>query len=267
MGSQFTISKILFTLLLTHSIVFGDSIFSDFQRDTPALWRYCLLRCLGSYETSQKTPFTMEGDTPIILVHGYLNSNIVWIDFRKALEQAKLGPVYAPTLHSSVKDIRRSAKEIARLVENVREQNGGKPVILIGHSMGGLVSSTCAQFYTPPGSIKAVITIGSPLRGTKLAPLGYGKAVHQMQCGSPFLKKLNAEIMDHPQATYFCLGSANDQVVRPYQNSFYKEPDGDSHFHLYTDIGHLSFLFHEDVINDLISMVHTLNDASSGNHP
>jgi len=261
------ILKVLLLLFFTQSFVYGGSLVNDFRRDIPAMWRCWSLRYTGTQETTQESPFTLEGEAPIILVHGYLNTNTGWIDFRKALEKEKLGPIYAPTLHSSSQDIRRSAIEIAQLVEEVREQNDGKPVILIGHSMGGIICAYCTQHIAPRGSVKAVFTLASPLRGTKTATLGFGRAGSQMRCDSRFLKSLNAQLTYQPKAAYFCLGSRSDQVVRPCRNSFYKEPDDEIHFHLYTDIGHQSFLFSEDVMRDVISMIHTLDDAGSGNHP
>ena len=254
-------------LLLFHALCYGGSIVNDFRRDIPSMWKCWSLRYTGNAETTQESPYSMEGETPIILVHGYLNTNTGWVDFRKALQKENLGPVYAPILHSSAQDIRKSALQIAEVIEQVREENGGKPVVLIGHSMGGIICAYCTQHIAPSGSIKSVVTLATPLRGTKTATISFGKAGHQMQCDSRFLNSLCAQLNYQPKATYFSLGSTADEVVRPYQHSFFKDPDDEVYFHLYTDVGHQSFLFDEDVIKEVISMIHTLDDPSSSNHP
>ena len=254
-------------LLLVHSLAYGSSIFSDFRRDIPAMWRCWSLRYTGSAEATQESPYSMEGETPIILIHGYLNTNTGWLDFRHSLQKAHLGPVYAPVLHSSAQDIRKSATQIAQVIEKARNENDGKPVILIGHSMGGIIAAYCTQHIAPRGSVKGVITLASPLRGTKTATVAFGKAGRQMQCNSRFLNGLCAQINYQPKATYFSLGSTVDEVIRPYNYSFFKDPDDEIHFYLYKDIGHQAFLFDEDVTKEVISMIHTLDDPGGGNHP
>jgi len=259
-----TLAIILFFFLAS---LHGGSIVTDFRRDIPAMWKCWSLRYTADAQTVQETPYCMEGETPIILVHGYLNTNTGWVDFRNALKNQKLGPVYAPVLHSSAQDIRRSAHRIAEVIEAVREENGDRPVILIGHSMGGIISAYCTQHLTPRGSVKGVITLASPLRGTKTATLAFGKAAHQMQCQSRFLESLCAQIRYQPKARYICLGSSADEVVRPCQHSFFKDPGNDPSCHLYQDVGHQSFLFDEKIIADVISMIHALNDSCGSDHP
>lgn len=259
------LSVIIF-LFLAYPLSAG-SVINDFRRDLPAIWRCWSLRYAGGADIKQETPFCMEGDTPIILVHGYLNTNTGWIDLRKKLEEAGYGPVYAPTLHSSSQDIRQSAFQIGEAVEYVRQENGGKPVILIGHSMGGIIAAYCAQHVAPEGSVRAVVTLGTPIRGTKTASIAFGRAALQMKKDSHFLTRLCAQICYQPKAEFFCLGSKADEVVRPFDCSFYKEPDNDRHFHLYADVGHQSFLFDETVANDIVSMIETLDDAGRRNHP
>lgn len=254
-------------LLLFPCLLNGGSIFNDFRQELPAVWQSWSHRYTGNPEDCDERPFCMEGTTPIILVHGYLHNNSGWLPFRKALQKENLGPAYAPKLESSAQDIRKSALEIAQLIELAKKESGCSQVILIGHSMGGIICAYCAQHYAPKGSVKAVITLASPLRGTKTASLGFGRAARQMRCDSRFLKALGAQMIYNPKTEYFSFASTSDPVVRPQENAFHKEPDDTVHFHLYKDLGHLTFLFEEDVIRDVISVIHTLDDSRSGDHP
>ncbi|NGX58307.1 MAG: hypothetical protein K940chlam3_01212 [Chlamydiae bacterium] len=259
--------SLILSFLFSTQLLQSGSIFDDFRKDLPAAWRSWSQRYAGTEEDSSERPLSMEGSLPIILVHGYLNTNSGWTAFRRAFQKAHLGPVYVPRLKASAQDVRYSAQQIARVIEVVREETGFDQVILVGHSLGGIICAYCVQHLAPEGSVKAVISIAAPLRGTKTAAIGLGKAAHQMRCNCRFLKYLTAQMRYHPKSTYYCLGSSSDQMIRPYQNAFYKDPDDLIHFRLYNDIGHQTFLYDEDVINDVISMIHTLDNPGSRNHP
>ncbi len=200
------------------------------------------------------------------MVHGYLHDISGWMKFRDSLQKAELGPVYVPRLTHSSGDIRYSSEEIASVINYVLRETGKDQVVLIGHSMGGIVASYCAQHYADEGTVKAVITIGTPLQGTRLANLGFGKASRQMSYNSPFLKSLTAQMNYNPKTEYFCLGSTKDEAVKPYRNAFYKKPDDLVHFRLYDNVGHQSFLYDDDVINEVILMIHTLDNRRGGDH-
>lgn len=194
---------------------------------------------------------------PVILVHGYLHDNSGWVAFRKQLEEKNIGPIFAPTLLDSGGDIVRSSLEIAQIVRFVKLQTGSSSVILVGHSMGGLVSAYATQYLLEPGEVQAVITLASPLKGTKIARLGFSKAARQMEIGSRFTSELVAKMKKEPKTRYFCFGSARDEVVIPHKNAFFRTSDPDDL--LYTTVGHQSFLFDPEVIQDVSLLLEQLS--------
>lgn len=77
--------------------------------------------------------------------------------------------------------------ELAQVLVAVREQWPGKKVILLGHSRGGLIARS-ALLSGRSGQIAALVTLGSPHGGTKMASLGaylqpVGKVLQSMLPG------------------------------------------------------------------------------------
>ena len=75
---------------------------------------------------------------PILLIHGYLNSNLVWLYFGKQLKNRGFGPIYTINLGWPFGSIENYAQKVALKVEKIKEETGKAKVILVGHSMGGL---------------------------------------------------------------------------------------------------------------------------------
>ncbi|MCB1148563.1 MAG: alpha/beta fold hydrolase [Chlamydiia bacterium] len=230
--------------------------------DVSGLYRCWKLKWKSVFVNYPVLPESLEGGTPVLFVHGYMHNNTAWIEFRKACEESGMGPIFTPSLRRSMDDIRASAFEIARWVRIIKKVTGKNEVILVGHSMGGIVSTYCAQHLAEPGSIKAVITLGSPLKGTHVASFAIGKAAFQMQKDSPFLTALMANVTENPKTRYICFGSRADEAVRPFESAFINDPHV-----VYDDIGHSSMLFHEGVIRDVLSMIQTLDQRARSDEP
>jgi triacylglycerol lipase len=135
-----------------------------------------------------KFPFKpkLDAQTPILLVHGYRQNQMDWLWFRYQLRNQDLGPVYSLNLHPATVSIAKLAQLVKNKVQDIQAETGQSQIILIGHSMGGLVSSYYAEFLANPGQILSIITLGSPFQGTKLAALGCGQNVLEMAPNSSF---------------------------------------------------------------------------------
>ena len=152
---------------------------------------------------------------PLLLIHGYQCNRGFWFWLRSRLEAAgwtvathNLEPVWA--------GIDDYAPGIARRIDEVLAATGAARVILVGHSMGGLVLR--AYLRRCGGSkVARIVTLGSPHQGTRLARLGLGRNAQQMCIDSPWLAALGL-----PAAVPLPPGSASifsfhDNYVFPQQ--------------------------------------------------
>jgi len=135
----------------------------------------------------------VRGRRPIILVHGYGVNSAVWWYIKKHLRrdgQPNLVTVNLPTVKAGVPVC---VQILAATVERVCAEAAVEQVDLVGHSLGGLVAASYLAGLGGAGSdpqarVHALVTIGSPFKGTVLAFLGMGPAARQMRPESSYLK-------------------------------------------------------------------------------
>jgi len=152
--------------------------------------------------------------TPILLVHGFSRHPTDWFWFKRQLAN----PAYTIELEPAKESIATLAACLDRKVRQICAERQTNKVILIGHSMGGLVSSYYAENLAEPGTVASVITLGSPLKGTKMAVFGCGRNVTEMLPDSDFLAQLREKISTS-QIPYLHIATKMDNIVIPHTSS------------------------------------------------
>jgi triacylglycerol lipase len=171
---------------------------------------------------------------PLILVHGYGCSRGVWWYLRRQFEAA--GHVVATvSLVPPYASIGKLVPQLARKIEEVCATTGADQVVLVAHSMGGLV---CRSYLASHGNgrVERLITIASPHSGSEIARIGIGQNAREMEPGSRWLKDLASS--DIPIRA-ISIRTPHDHYVMPQHNQRLPgaldiELDG---------IGHLAALF------------------------
>jgi len=192
-----------------------------------------VLRLHKKYEA----PLGSLSGKPILLVHGYCKNSSVWFYLRKQLAKENLGPIYTINLGSRYQSIREYAKAVEKKCAQIRLETGHPELVLIGHSMGGLVSALCA-FQSE--YITDVITIASPMAGTHLAKIGIGPNAREMKLGSLLTTELTKAISLESRVRFYHIGTKTDHLVVPNRSALPgTHPTREFHFE---DIGHASLL-------------------------
>ena len=171
----------------------------------------------------------------VLLVHGFFANAGCWCQFKSALESQTIRALYSLNLDPLFADIDDYAEQLAQRVRQVCAHSGRRKVVLVGHSMGGLVCRAYARKHGVE-AIQQIITLGSPHHGTVLAYLLAGTNLKQMRPGSAWLNELNAKTLDVPQVTFFSL---HDNIIAPQNSS--RLPGAQEI--VLTGIGHLSMVF------------------------
>lgn len=131
-----------------------------------------------------------DGRLPLLLVHGYQCNRGFWLWLRGRLVRAgwQVGTIsLAPVFN----DIDGYVEQLARRIDAVCAAAGTQRLILVGHSMGGLVARAYLRRHGN-GKVAKLVTLGSPHHGSRLAVLGLGENGRQMVPGSRWLRELNA---------------------------------------------------------------------------
>jgi len=183
---------------------------------------------------------------PILMINGYLSFGSTWYYQRQRLVEAGFGPIYTMNVGSG-RSIKTYAEQVRKKIVQIQKATGRKDLILIGHSKGGLVSSYYATHYK---DVTDVVTIGSPLAGTRMAYLGIGHDAYEMRHKSIFHQTLRKKIQEHPQIRFFHIASEADEVV-PLSSALLGE--NQSQQLILKDMGHLGLVFSSRVADQVCS--------------
>ncbi len=187
--------------------------------------------------------------TPILLIHGYINTDAIWIYIKWKLR--KLGPIYTIHLKGPFNSIENYAKQVEKMGQLIEKETKNQHLILIGYSMGGLVASYYAAELAPKGKVKKIIAISSPFQGTSVARIALGKNGLEMRRGSHFLQNLTEEI-DHLTIPLYTIASKTDEIIVPYTSALI----GSKQI-IFKNLGHGALVFSSRVASVLIHLIET----------
>jgi triacylglycerol lipase len=171
---------------------------------------------------------------PLLLVHGYGCSRGVWWRLRRRLEAA--GHIVATvSLTPPYAHIGKVVPLLQQRIEETCRATGAERVVLVAHSMGGLVCRSYLSRFGA-GKIERLVTIASPHAGSELARLGIGANAREMEAGSRWLAELAAEPLPVPTIS---LRTPHDNYVMPQDN---QRLPGTRDVEL-AGIGHLAVLY------------------------
>lgn len=208
---------------------------------------FCLYPTFGLLNKKNRQP--ANAGRPILLVHGYLHNASAWLYLTHCLAKAGVGNVYTINLWPPFCSIERYVELVKKKVKRIQEETSRQDVLLIGHSMGGLVISEAALGLSLPQAI----TLGSPLRGTPVAYIGLGKNAQQMHPGSLFTTQLQQKLINNKTVRFLHVGSKADRVV-PEKYAF-PEPGALAEQFSVSDLGHVSLLFSPRIARKILEWI------------
>jgi triacylglycerol lipase len=134
---------------------------------------------------------------PVILVHGLYHNPAAWFVWRWRLRRRGFTDLRCygyPSFGREFADIAAGLAALLREAAADSDRNGtGGRVLLIGHSLGGLViRAACAE---PGGAVRVagVVTLGTPHRGSTLAGvLGMGRLARGLAPGGRVIQAVRA---------------------------------------------------------------------------
>jgi pimeloyl-ACP methyl ester carboxylesterase len=193
-----------------------------------ALWRpfdFIVKSYAGVYFLERDDP----AKTPVLFVHGMSGTPLSFAYLAEHLDRRRFEPwfYYYPTgIHLDA-----AADHLAQTVAKLQRQHPHERLIVVAHSMGGLVSRLFIQRHARGGSPLAIplfVTISSPFDGHRGAKIGvnYSPAVvrvwNDMAPGSTFLTQLFATPLPAGTAHHLIFtfnrkdssfGASDDQAV------------------------------------------------------
>lgn len=154
-------------------------------------------------------------NVPVVLVHGYMMNRccmaplqlyLMWCGFRR-VETMKLRHLRAP--------VEAFAQQVRRRLAEIDRRHPGLGVHLVGHSMGGLVSTVALQDKASARLIRDVVAVGSPFAGSMLHAVGLGICARQFRPAGVFARRVRAQLVEGDAARVVSIYSTGDRLVLP----------------------------------------------------
>lgn len=169
------------------------------------------------YRVLLRDPRPAPATAPVLLLHGVLCNAGVWLPIVRHLAACGIGPVYTLSYGPPLASIDRFADQASDRIDAILAATGAKQVIIVGHSMGGLVARACARRHRSE-RIRRIITLGTPHHGSVLAYLFFGVSLTQLRPRSEWLTALgDRRLPSDPPIT--SIWSWHDSMVAPQTSS------------------------------------------------
>jgi len=192
---------------------------------------------------------------PVLLVHGYVSNRGLWWVFRRALE-ARGETVWAVTLEPVYGTIDSLVDPLAARIDELLAATGAQQVVLVTHSMGGLVARAYLRDYGG-AKVARLVTLGGPHHGSLHAYLGAGANARAMEPGSPWLEALGRSEARGFAVPFTSIFSHHDNFVAPQTSSVHPAARNVP----LAGIGHVSLVFSREVLELVAAELHAANAA------
>jgi triacylglycerol esterase/lipase EstA (alpha/beta hydrolase family) len=165
-----------------------------------------------------RDPKPAPAQRPVVLVHGLLVNDGVWLRLRRFLLQRGVAPIYTLNYGPPLEGIEWFAQQLHARIEKIRAVTGAEHVVLVAQSMGGLVARAYLRRFGA-GRVAKLITIGTPHHGSMLAHSFPGTCLAQMHPGNPWLAELNRNESTLAPVSITSIWSRHDSMVLPQASS------------------------------------------------
>jgi len=156
-----------------------------------------------------------QGRLPVLLIHGYGCNGGYWRPLREMLMREGISHD-AVDLEPVTAGIDDYVDTVEAAVQRLLAATGAGRVVIVGHSMGGLVARAWLRQYgaAAEARVARVVTIGTPHFGTVLAPFGIGQNAAQMRTDAAWLAQLDKDDRGR-RALFTSIWSWHDNIVAP----------------------------------------------------
>jgi pimeloyl-ACP methyl ester carboxylesterase len=182
----------------------------------------------------------------------------------KALTKAQITH-YAVSMEPIVCGIDDYVQAVHEAVEAVCKETGSSQIVIVAHSMGGLVTRAYLRDHGSTRIARA-ITLGTPHHGTGVARFGIGQNCQEMHwtmdagqgVSSVWLRRLAESENQELYKILVSLYSHHDNIISPQTSS---HVPGASNIEFF-GIGHVALAFHPAVQARVIAEIRTASSRS-----
>lgn len=187
-----------------------------------------------------------------VLVHGIFSTHRILFSMRRTLERNGV-ECFAPDLKPN--DGRTGIEDLARQLRDhidAKLDTAGR-FVLIGFSMGGIVSRYYLQYLDGFKRVDHFFSISTPHHGTITAYLYPGRGTQQLRPNSPFLRGLEESQEVLRGLKLYSYWTPFDWSILPASSSHWEIAENKE----FSSLLHPLMLFDKSVVNEIIFQVHS----------
>ena len=194
----------------------------------------------------------------ILFVHGYFCNRAVWHSFMR--DAASRGyRCEAVTLPDPFATIDLQVPFVEQALDSLSPD--GEPVVIVAHSMGGLVARALSR-NVGTARVAHVVTLGSPHHGTWTARFARAASAREMRIDSTWLRALEREEDEGrglPRVALTSVWSHHDDVVFPQSTACL---DGATNIAI-AGCGHVALLYDRRVRTIVFDRLDSLQETAT----
>jgi len=190
------------------------------------------------------------GEPVVVCLHGIYHNPAAFLAIRPALIRAGFKHILVPGYCSLSGNFETVAARLLTVLR--REIPPHAPLILVGHSLGGLFARRLMAEPDLAGRVRAAVTLGSPHQGSKLTALSIGRLGRSFMPSGP-VPALLAQLPDPPGTALLALASPVDNMVIPLSGLEIPRPSW--RLETTVPVSHETMLYHPTVIARVVAFV------------
>jgi len=194
----------------------------------------------------------------LLFVHGFFCNRAIWLPTMRAA--AARGHVCeAVSLEPPTVDIDQYNAQLNIAIDQLHTKAPNSPLIIVGHSMGGLVARAWLRDNARRTSeIAHLVTLGTPHHGTVHARFVLAPNGQQMRPNNMWLVALAAGETTEDRARITSLYSYHDNVVAPQLSGHLEH----AHNIAVSGVGHVSLVYDQQVRQILFDEIDRVTPAT-----
>lgn len=187
----------------------------------------------------------------VVLVHGLYASAGVWRPLRDRLARELDASTYSFS-YVPGPGICELSGRLRSLLRGVRQEG---PVVLIGHSLGGLVVRHCLARADADPRVAQSISLAAPFLGSRRSHLVPGQAGRDITRGAAILGELRRAPLHRRVVPHLSLVGSDDDLIVPSAFPDYGQTE------TFEGVGHNGMLFDERVLRRCVRVISEIPSA------
>jgi len=201
-------------------------------------------------------------DTGVVLIHGIYHNASAWVYYRWRLKHKGYNRIHAFSYSSWNTTFWDIYEKFETWMKQVERDYPGEDMVMVGHSLGGLLAKTYAgkRDESCPSVIRRVITLGSPFKGSKMVVLGFGALADSVRYQGPLVRELE-KYQPSTQLPCVAFYSPVDNMVLPTESMI---PPAGWKQEQTVPMAHVAVLYHGPTFKRVLSYIDEGNASGSG---